>query len=141
MSKPEPKLTRGQLRVWLKWVLQSGVLDRLPPQFDAEGTSRPSAPEEIARRLLARLQDPELSGRTLAPVVAEVRQFRDWVQARQKLTRQIILSELVTANHDRAWLENWAAAMIGGGDHSPSPRPPRGLPPRSDPMWDDDLDG
>ena len=75
MSKPEPKWTRGQLRIWLKWVLKSGLLDRLPPHYDAEGASRPATPEEVARRLLAGLQDLEQKGPALAPVVAEAHSF------------------------------------------------------------------
>ena len=141
MSKPEPKLTRGHLRVWLKWVLQSSLLDRLSPRYDAEGASKPLAPEEVARRLLARLQDPQLSGSTLASVVAALRQFRDWVQARQKMSRQVILSDLESANHSPFWLENWAAAMSGGADDRPSPTHPQKLMPRSHPMWDEDVDG
>ncbi len=141
MSKPEPKWTRGQLRIWLKWVLQSGLLDRLPPHYDPEGASQPATPEEVARRLLAGLQDPELKGPALAPVMAEARQFHDWVQARQKKVRQLILAERDSANLDPNWLENWAVAMIGAPGQDPPGLARRGAMPRPDPMWDEDLDG
>ncbi len=141
MSKPEPRLSRGQWRVWLKWVLQSGLLDRLPPRYEAEGASNVSTPEEVARELLTRLQDAELRGLSLAPVMIELQLFRSWVESRQKRTRQLILAEHASANVARNWLENWAEAMISEPSAAPPSLSPRGVMPRFDPMWDENLDG
>jgi hypothetical protein len=143
MLKPEPKPTRGQLRVWLKWAVQSGLLDKLPPSYDIDEQADPAATEQVARRLLAELRDPESQGRPISRITADVDRFRRWVESRQRISRQIILTELETARADPAWLENWASASAHireqenrrGRTSRPS------IVPRSDPMWDQDLDG
>ncbi len=73
--------------------------------------------------------------------MAELEQFRVWVEARQKRTRQLILAERDSENLDRNWLENWAEAMTGTGRRDPLRLSSRGVAPKSDPMWDEDLDG
>ena len=143
MLKPEPRPTRGQRRVWLKWAVQSGLLDKLPPSYDLDEQADPAATEQVARQLLAELRDPDSSRRPISRITADVDRFRRWVESRQRISRQIILNELETARADPAWLENWASASahIREQEHrrarTPSPR----IAPRSDPMWDEDLDG
>jgi len=143
MLKPEPKPTRGQLRVWLKWAVQSGLLDKLPPNYDLDEQADPAATEQVARQFLAELRDPDSSRRPVSRITADVDRFRRWVESRQRISRQIILNELETARADPAWLENWATASAHTREHvreSGRPSPPR-IVPRSDPMWDEDLDG
>jgi hypothetical protein len=143
MPNPEPRLARGQLRVWLKEAIRSGFLDKLPPRYEAEGmsTSDPPATEPVARCLLAELQDPGSARRTLAEIVADVRRFQGWVQARRKHSRQAILAEVESANSDPSWLESWATAMTGATEQVRCRTPPRKIRSRSDPMWDEELDG
>src|SRR4051795_4721241 len=109
MLKPEPKPTRGQLRVWLKWAVQSGLLDKLPPSYDLDEQADSAATEQVARQLLAELRDPDSSRRPISRITADVERFRRWVESRQRISRQIILNELETARADPAWLENWAS--------------------------------
>ena len=143
MLKPEPKPTRGQMRVWLKWAVQSGLLDKLPPSYDLDEQADPAATEQVARRLLAELRDPDSSRRPISRITTDVDRFRRWVESRQRISRQIILNELETARADPAWLENWASASA----HIREQENRRGrtsrprIVPRSDPMWDEDLDG
>src|SRR5579885_3120954 len=39
--EPEPRANRHQLRVWLKWAIESGLLGRAPPWYDADGSGDP----------------------------------------------------------------------------------------------------
>jgi hypothetical protein len=143
MLKPEPKPTRGQLRVWLKWAVESGLLDKLPPNYDLDEQADLAATEQVARQLLAELRDPDSSRRPISRITADVDRFRRWVESRQRISRQIILNELETARADPAWLENWATASA----HIREQENRRGrmsrpnIVPRSDPLWDEDLDG
>ncbi len=140
MFKPEPRANRHQLRVWLKWAIDSGVLDRVPPQCDPDGSGDPQPTEDYARGLLAELKDPESSRRTLIQILADTRQFRDWVEYRRKVSRRMILGQ---------WDSDGAAALPP--ESRPPVRPDRekqpvridreGVRPKSDPMWDDWLDG
>ncbi len=143
MLKPEPKPTRGELRVWLKWAVQSGLLDKLPPSYDLDDQADPAAAEQVARQLLAELRDPDSSRRPISRITADVDRFRRWVESRQRISRQIILNELETARADPAWLENWAStsAHIREQEHGRGRTSPPRLMPKSDPMWDEDLDG
>jgi hypothetical protein len=141
MSKPENGLSRGQAQVWLKWVAESGVLDKLPPTYDDDGPS--CDPASYARYLLAALRDPDFIGRPVADVLADVRRFRAWVERRQKQARQIILSERL----DDAPIDD---LLLRRGPE-PSPRPvhspprdrarPDSSPPRAHPLFDEWLDG
>ncbi len=43
MATPESNPSWGHWRVWLKGTVESGLLDRLPPRFDPDGSGhRPS---------------------------------------------------------------------------------------------------
>ena len=142
MLKPEPTPTRGQLRVWLKWAVQSGLLDKLPPSYDLDEQADPAATEQVARQLLAELRDPDSSRRPISRITADVDRFRRWVESRQRISRQIILNELETARADPAWLENWAPPSAYADEQENRGRTSRRrIVPRSDPMWDEDLDG
>jgi hypothetical protein len=143
MLKPEPQPTRGQLRVWLKWAVQSGLLDKLPPSYDLDEPADPPATEQVARQLLAELRDPDLSGRPLSRVTADIDRFRRWVESRQRISRQIILTELEMARSDPAWLENWASASayVRERENRRGTTSRHRIVSRSDPMWDEHLDG
>lgn len=131
---------RHALRAWLKLAIQSGVLGRVPPRYDPDGSGVPRPTEDYARGILAELKDPESSGRPLRDILADARRFRDWVEYRQKVSRRMILGQ---------WGTEGAAARVP--EVRPSPRAgrekrPRAADldearPRSDPMWDDWLDG
>src|SRR4051812_7613853 len=82
VSRQEP--TRGQLRVWLKWALQSGLLEKLPERYDSEGRLDSPSPRDAAHALLAVLQDPESSRQALTRAGDEARRFRSWVDGRLK---------------------------------------------------------
>ena len=56
MSKPEPRANRHQLCVWLKWAIESGLLGKVPPRYDPDGSGEPEPTEDYARRLLAELK-------------------------------------------------------------------------------------
>jgi hypothetical protein len=140
MPKQEPSAGRHQLRVWLKLAIETGVLDRIPPQYDPDGSGNPQPTDDYARGLLAELKDPESSERLLREILADARRFREWVEYRQKVSRQMILGQ---------WETQGAAAYVP--ERRPSTRierenrPHRIRPdvarPKSDPMWDDWLDG
>ena len=142
MPQHETGANRHQLRVWLKLALETGLLERVPPQCDPDGIGDPQPTDEYARRLLAELKDPESSERSLREILAAARRFVDWVEYRQKMSRRIILG---------GWDSEGAAARVPEGRPPTRPdraqRPARtergdaGTHPNSDPMWDDWLDG
>jgi hypothetical protein len=142
MPTSEPGANRHQLRVWLKWAIESGLLDRIPPQYDPDGSGDPQPTEDYARGLLAELKDPESSRRPLREILAEARQFRDWVEYRQKMSRRIILGR---------WDSEGAAARVPErltptrSDRTKRParieREDASARPHADPMWDDWLEG
>ncbi len=140
MTKPDSTFTRGQSRVWLKWVIQSGLLERLPPQYDRGGEGSPQPTEAVLRRLLTALQASELSRQDLLEITAEVAEFRRWVEAWRKAALQRILAEVETERCHPLRLERWAVAAYRNPElNNRRPPPPRAL--RSDPMWDEHLDG
>lgn len=149
MPRNESASGRHPLRVWLKLALQSGVLDRIPPRCDPDGTGTPRPTEEYARALLAELKDPESSDRTLTEIVASARRFRDWVEFRQKISRRMILGQWTSEGAAAAGAADWMperrtpAAARAPRMKRPDPTDPDDAParPRSDPMWDDWLDG
>ena len=49
MPRPEASANRHQLRVWIKWALESGLLDKLPLLCDAEGCEPPQRTDRYAR--------------------------------------------------------------------------------------------
>ncbi len=142
MSRGESRGNRHELRVWLKLALESGVLERVPPRCDPEGTGSPGPTDDYARRLIAELKDPESSDRTLPEIILAARRFRDWIEYRQKASRRIILG---------GWQTEGAAAWSPERRTPARPaltkRPARsesgevGPGPTADPMWDDWLDG
>jgi hypothetical protein len=140
MSKPEPRANRHQLRVWLKWAIESGLLSKVLPRYDPDGSGDPQPTEDYARALLAELEDPDSSRRLLGEILADAHRFRDWVEYRQKVSRRMILGH---------WDSEGAAARVLEFRLPTRPdrekRPARldrdGLEPNSNPMWDDCLDG
>ena len=84
MPKTEPGPNRHHFRIWIKMAIQSGLIDRLPPVYEPDGFQTPLRTDECARQLLAELRDPDSSRRTLKEIIASTRQFKSWVEARQK---------------------------------------------------------
>ena len=41
MPRPKPGPNRHHYRVWIKWVLESGLIDRLPPRYDFAESESP----------------------------------------------------------------------------------------------------
>jgi hypothetical protein len=93
MPKPEPGPNRHHFRIWIKMAIQSGLIDKLPPVYKPGGTQGTLRTDEYAHQLLAELQDPDASRRTLKEIIADVRQFKSWVASRQKDSRQRTLVE------------------------------------------------
>ncbi len=129
MPKHEVGANRHQMRVWLKWAIESGLLDKLPPQYDPDDSQTTQPTDRHARQLLAELRDPDSSTRRLSQVLADARRFRAWVEFRQKISRRIILAETQIQS------EGAGATVLEG---QPSTRTEAQA--RSDPMWDDWLD-
>lgn len=133
---------RHPLRVWLKLALESGLLDRIPSRCDPEGIGTPRPTEEYARALLVELKDPESSDRTLSEIVAAARRFRAWVEFRQKVSRRMILGQWQSEGAAEWTPERRPPARahrMKRPDATDPDQPP--ARPRSDPMWDDWLDG
>ena len=140
MPRPEPDETRGQLRAWLRMAARSTMLDRVPPGYEPDGPGSGGPTREYARHLLAQLQAAEAGGRPPEEVVAEVRAFRAWVDARQRTSRRLILAE-----------EDGPVHRLGPEPRPPSPPPPAPTPrrrperrpttPLDHPLWDRWLDG
>jgi hypothetical protein len=133
--------TRGQLRVWLKWVTQSGLLEKLPARYDPDGQGGSRAPGDVARSLLIALQDPESSGQTRAELTAETLRFQSWVENRLKWNRRAILAECAGEHPERESLDRWARAEIRRMERTAPPQPSPTVNPKCDPMWDGELDG
>jgi hypothetical protein len=79
MLKPEPSASRGELRVWLKTALRSGVFDRVPSDYARPGSCAVVAPKDYADDLLAELQTFDPDSRQLAEILQDIREFRRWV--------------------------------------------------------------
>jgi len=136
MAKNEPIANRHHYRVWLKLALETGVLDKLPPQYEPDDSDHPQPTELYARQLLAELKDPESSKRPLAQILADAERFRAWVDFRQKVTRRLILSEGASAV-----LPEGQRSTPAAREKSPRRRQPGCANSDSNPMWDDWLDG
>jgi hypothetical protein len=140
MSKHEPGPNRHHFRIWIKWALESGLLDKLPALCDPEGCETPQPTDKYARGLLAELRDPGSSTRPLTQIIADARQFRAWVEARQKHGRRIILTEIHNGDlGDRA--AERRSSNTTEEEERPEPTTLKSPNPRRNPMWDDWLDG
>ncbi|HZW31234.1 MAG TPA: hypothetical protein VFF52_11035 [Isosphaeraceae bacterium] len=142
MPKPESGANRSQLRVWLKWAIESGLLDKLPTHYDPdpEGWHDPEPTDGYARRLLAELRDPDSSRRPPSQVLAEVRRFRAWVEERQKIGVRIILAGMPPRDASSREPHGRPSARTRP-EGRPRPGQPGSTHPKSHPMWDDWLDG
>jgi hypothetical protein len=139
MPKPSPPPKPNPHRIWLKVAMQSGALERIPSHYPlGAGGSRDTM--DSALDLLTELRDPATSARTLDEIVADAVRFRRWVESCQKTSRRTILAESRPGEGFEA--ESYRPSRI-----DPERRPedgvssPRTFSPRSDPMWDDLLDG
>ena len=93
MPKQQPGLNRHHFRIWIKMIIQSGLIDKLPPLYEADGFQNSQSTESFARQLLVELRDPDASKRTLQEIVADAQQFKHWVEARRKDGRRRMLVE------------------------------------------------
>jgi hypothetical protein len=142
MRKTEPRPIRHHFRIWLKMAIQSGLIDRLPPLYEADGFQTPLRTDEYARQLVAELRDPDASRRALTEIIASARQFKSWVEARRKESRHRALIECRP--------EERIIDLPPGRPRtfSPDKRRPRqeqrtnqpDSSPRLHPMWDDWID-
>lgn len=136
MPNNEPVGNRHQLRVWLKLALETGLLEKLPPQYEPDDSQRPQSTEQYARQLLAELKDPDASKRPLRQIIADARRFRDWVDFRRKVNVRNILADgaVATVPERLPSFEQVAEDYRRRRDLD-------GANSRSNPMWDDWLDG
>jgi hypothetical protein len=139
MPRNESPPNRHHYRVWIKWAIESGLLDKVPPVCDAEGCGTLQPTLEYARGLLAELRDPDSSRRPLKQIIADARQFRGWVEARQKHSMKVILTEIESGELGARVVRRRASGTTDTDTRPRSPSP-RQLNPRQNPMWDDWLD-
>jgi len=139
MPKPETRPNRHHYRVWIKWAIESGLLGKLPPRYEPDGFPNPQDTEPYARQLLAELRDPDSSRRRLKQIVADARQFKNWVEARRKDNLRIILA---TGRPEETISIPPRRRSSAPSDQERQTRPTRreDTNPRLDPMWDDWLD-
>jgi len=136
MPKNEPVANRHHFRVWLKLAIETGLLEKLPPQYEPDDSQPPQPTDRYARQLLAELRDPDSGRRPLSQILADARRFRAWVDFRQKVIRRLILAEGASVVVPEGQPSTRAAP-----EKSPRQRDPGGASPKSNPMWDDWLDG
>jgi hypothetical protein len=77
------------MRSWLKFTLESGVLETLRPSEASGGDD----PESFARRLLARLREADGGMRPDDPPALAFRAFRRWVDAERRSRRRKMLED------------------------------------------------
>jgi hypothetical protein len=140
MPGQESSQNRHPLRVWIKWALESGLFEKLPPEYAPEGSGTSYGTESYARCLLAELRNPDSGRRSLKQIIVDARQFRTWIEARQKDYRRSVLGEMHPGR------TRWEVPRERG----PSAATDRAIKPRRDypgfpsgqlnPMWDDWLD-
>jgi hypothetical protein len=145
MARPEPAETRGQLRAWLRMATRSTMLDRVPPHYEPDRPGSGGPTRVYARELLARLLDVESGTRPPDEVVAEIRAFRAWVDARQRDSRRLILAEEEGPAHRLG--DQKRPSFLRPPSPPPAASPPRrhadGRPPTLlyHTLWDRWLDG
>jgi hypothetical protein len=125
MPKHDGELNRHLLCVWVRWAIESKLVDKLPAQYGAGGPRNSESTVGYASHLLAELRDPASSERPLSQILADAQRFREWADSQQTISPRIGLDEI---------------------DLEPQPRErapgaQRGSKTKSDPMWDDLLDG
>ncbi len=140
MPRRTSKVELLELRNWLKRTLRFGVLDRVPARFgpDSHGDGPPT--RAYATKLQAELRNPDGGTRSLEDVIADIRAFRDWVEARQQTSRRVIMAALPDP------LPNWAvqvyrAPRFGVTNASSQLQTTWTTPdPNQHPLWDKWLD-
>jgi hypothetical protein len=139
MPKPEPGPNRHHYRVWLKWAIESGLIEKLPPLYDPDGIQNPQRTEAYARQLMAELRDPDSLKRPLKLIIADARQFKSWVEARRKDGLRIMLRE--GRPEERISIPPRRQARAAGERENTTRHSQREEnDPRLDPMWDKWLD-
>jgi hypothetical protein len=137
MKQPTPPPKPGPLRSWLKLALRSGALERIPRHFP-DGAHGPVDTIDYARELLESLNEAAANPGSMPEVALAAAQFRDWVESRQQISRRIILAESRPGEGIERAPERPPTSPGGRMPRSVRPSSPS---PRSDPMWDDFLDG
>jgi hypothetical protein len=139
MPKPQPGPNRHYFRVWIKMAIQSGLVDKLPPLYEPDGSQSPQDTEAYARQLLVALRDPDASKRTLQGIMADARQFKQWVEAYRKDGRRRMLVE--SRPEDRIIeMTPRRPRTMPTDDSRPRRTAPPDTNPRLHPMWDDWID-
>jgi hypothetical protein len=142
MPKPEAGPNRHHFRIWIKMVLQSGLIDKLPPVYERGGVQNPQRTDQYGRHLLAELRDPDASHRTLKEIVTDARQFKSWVETRRKDGRSRMLMD--SRPEDRV-IEMPPGRPRAATDQERRPRRTQRTDrpdtnPKLHPMWDDWID-
>ena len=138
-SRRTTNADRAQQRSWLRLALTSSLLDRVPPRYDPGGDHQGPRTVVHARKLLNELMDPDIGTRSPADVLADIRAFREWVEARQRLSRRILLSEGSETSERASVLAT--GIVLGLTRPTRTDRPPQPTRPEEHPMWDRWMDG
>jgi hypothetical protein len=130
MSKPEPSPNRHHYRVWIKALIKSGFIEKLPPSYDFDPSERPRGTEEYARQL--------------QEIIADARQFKTWVEARR---RDSLRRALVESRPEDRIIEMPPGRPRAAIERDQRPQRPRtertsqpDVSPELHPMWDDWID-
>jgi hypothetical protein len=144
MSKPEPSPNRHHYRVWIKALIKSGFIEKLPPSYDFDPSESPRGTEEYARQLMTELRDPTASRRPLQEIIADARQFKTWVEARR---RDSLRRALVESRPEDRIIEMPPGRPRAAIERDQRPQRPRtertsqpDVSPELHPMWDDWID-
>jgi hypothetical protein len=142
MPKPEAGPNRHHFRIWIKMALQSGLIDKLPPNYEPDGFQNALRTDQYARHLLAELRDPDASHRTLKEIIADARRFKSWVETRRKDARSRMLMD--SRPEDRV-IEMPPGRPRTAIDQERRPRRTQRMDrpdtnPKLHPMWDDCID-
>jgi hypothetical protein len=123
----------------LKQAMGSGALERIPPRYPLGAGSHDTI--DYALALLAELGDPHASPRPLEEIVADAVRFRRWVESRQQISRRIILADTRQGEGFEPQPEPPTSRPERGRRPASDPPASRPRSARSDPMWDEFLDG
>ena len=142
MPKPQPSPNRHHFRVWVKWVIESGTLEKLPRTYNPDESQPPRMTEHYARELLADLRDPDARKRPLKEIIADARQFRAWVESRRKDNLRLLLIDSrpeqriveIPPRRHRSAPHNERPPLRTARTEQPDANP------RLNPMWDDWVD-
>ncbi len=93
MPPPRPRPNRHHYRFWIKQVVESDLIEKLPKTYESGEPDGPYETTRYARKLMAELGDPSACPRPLEEIVADAREFKSWVEARRKEILRRLLVE------------------------------------------------